>query len=635
MNYRSDIDGLRCIAVLSVVVFHFFPKVIPGGFVGVDIFFVISGFLITSIIISDISKKKFTITNFYKKRILRIFPALLSVLLFVYICGWFLFLQSDFSSLGKHIFSGSFFISNLTLWSESGYFDSSSQLKPLLHLWSLSVEEQFYLFWPLLLIFFTKNKRSFYIVSTSVLLLSFSISIITMHSTSGANYYSPFSRFWELMFGAILAMVKKSNATLRIQKNNEFISIIGISLLAFSFFFIDESMSFPGYIAVVPVTGATLIILSESGIVNRILSFKPLVYIGLISYPLYLWHWPIYSGYKVVAIEEPSTPVKILLISICFIMAWATYQFIEKPIRFSGVSKTTHKNLAGGVFALGIIGLITFSMDGMKFRSINASVGEYTSITDPYAYFEFKKNMRMGSCHSVDKDTEVNNGCISHDGKSIMLWGDSYAAALYKGLEKITKDKNISITQSTDGNGPPFFIKGKLTDTGKDLLSANTHRLDIVRETKPSIVLLAWMIGGYNSIGDMGLSVDEIRKTTSLIKSASPLTKVIVIGPVPEWNESLLKQVIYYYKSNQKLPPTYMSYGLNPGVRIWDEYYKKHITMDKVGAEYISSYDAMCIDEACLTRIKDNPKDLVTIDWGHLSKSGSDFLMDSIKNKIL
>ncbi|EGT0624373.1 acyltransferase [Citrobacter freundii] len=634
-RYRADIDGLRALAVIPVLIFHFFPSLLPGGFVGVDVFFVISGFLITSIIINDVKKGTFTVLGFYKKRIIRIFPALTLVLSTVYLLGWFSFLQGDFASLGKHIFGGSFFISNLLLWSESGYFDTSSQLKPLLHLWSLGVEEQFYLFWPLLLILFAKTKRALYLTSLAILVISFMVGLYTMHSTSGSNYYSPLSRFWELMFGAILAGYKANEKVISNKKLLNLISISGMTLLIASILFINDSMPFPGYIAIFPVTGATMLILSNGGVCNKILSLKPLVFIGLISYPLYLWHWPIYSSSRILLASDPTTGLKILLIAICFLLAYLTYKFIEHPVRFGAKRPVVVVSLFSSVFALGIIGLITFRFDGIQSRSINGSIGEYTSITDPYTYFEFKKNMRMGLCHSVDKNTEIENGCISHDGKGIMLWGDSYAAALYKGLEKITKDKNIGITQSTDGNGPPFFIKGKLTDTGKDLLSVNTHRLEIVRETKPKIVLLAWMIGGYNSIGDMGLSVDEIRKTTKLIKSASPLTKVIVIGPVPEWNDSLLKQVVYYYKSNKKLPPTYMKDGLNPGVKIWDEYYKKHITMKSVGAEYISSYDAMCIDEACLTRIKDHPKDLVTIDWGHLSKAGSDFLMDSIKNNIL
>lgn len=330
-QYRADIDGLRALAVVPVLIFHFFPSLLPGGFVGVDVFFVISGFLITSIIINDVKKGTFTVLGFYKKRIIRIFPALALILSTLYLLGWFSFLQGDFASLGKHIFGGSFFISNLLLWRESGYFDSSSQLKPLLHLWSLGVEEQFYLFWPLLLMLFARTKKALYLTSITILIISFMVGLYTMHSTTGSNYYSPLSRFWELMFGAILAGYKANEKSISNKILLNLISSAGMALLIASILFIDESMPFPGYIAVLPVAGATLLILSNGGICNRILSLRPLVFIGLISYPLYLWHWPVYSSSRILLAAEPTAGVKIILIALCFLLAYFTYKFIEHP----------------------------------------------------------------------------------------------------------------------------------------------------------------------------------------------------------------------------------------------------------------------------------------------------------------
>jgi len=216
MRYRSDIDGLRTVAVMSVVIFHFFPNLILGGFIGVDVFFVISGYLISSIILKQLDNRSFSILSFYKKRILRIFPALFIVLAATYIVGWFTLTQGDYSALGKHIAGGSFFISNLLLWSESGYFDTSSQLKPLLHLWSLGVEEQFYLLWPLILLAFSKTRKGIICIGLLVLIVSLTTSILTMHATSGINYYSPFTRAWELMFGALLADLKYKKTSITV-----------------------------------------------------------------------------------------------------------------------------------------------------------------------------------------------------------------------------------------------------------------------------------------------------------------------------------------------------------------------------------------------------------------------------------
>lgn len=285
LKYRPDIDGLRAVAVLSVVIFHYFPSILPGGFVGVDIFFVISGYLITSIILKSASSNSFSYVEFYKRRILRIFPALSIVLISCIIIGWVYFFQDDYKSLGKHVFSGAFFISNLTLWSESGYFDSQSYLKPLLHLWSLGIEEQFYILWPIVILLCFKSKyskRNILLSCAAIFIVSYTISVFTMAYEGGANYYSPASRFWELMAGAIIATLRFMGIKTSVSKS---MSLIGVIIITLSIALINEKMAFPGYIAIIPVIGASLIIASNGNdwIASKILSFKPIVFIGLIS----------------------------------------------------------------------------------------------------------------------------------------------------------------------------------------------------------------------------------------------------------------------------------------------------------------------------------------------------------------
>ena len=206
-KYRADIDGLRAVAVLSVVVFHAFPQWIRGGFIGVDIFFVISGFLISTIIFSNLESATFSLLEFYIRRIKRIFPALLVVLVFSYIVGWFVLLPSEYSELGKHITSGVFFVSNLTLWSESGYFDTTAEVKPLLHLWSLGIEEQFYLLWPVILIFAWKRKYNLMTLILAFGTISYFLNVKGIKEDATATFYSPQTRFWELLCGALLAWI--------------------------------------------------------------------------------------------------------------------------------------------------------------------------------------------------------------------------------------------------------------------------------------------------------------------------------------------------------------------------------------------------------------------------------------------
>lgn len=216
LKYRSDIDGLRALAVLAVVIFHAFPTIVPGGFTGVDIFFVISGYLISTIIFESLNKSTFSFIEFYARRIRRIFPALILVLMSSFLFGWFVMLADEMKQLGKHIVGGALFILNFILWSESSYFDNAVELKPLVNLWSLAVEEQFYLVWPLMLWAAYKMRRNLLSLVVAICLISFFQNLYQIKSDSIGDFYSPFTRFWELMFGSILAwlLTHKSKITI-------------------------------------------------------------------------------------------------------------------------------------------------------------------------------------------------------------------------------------------------------------------------------------------------------------------------------------------------------------------------------------------------------------------------------------
>src|SRR3984893_5065831 len=315
-KYRADIDGLRALAVLSVVGFHAFPKWVKGGFIGVDIFFVISGFLISTIIFANLERNRFSFVEFYSRRVKRIFPALLLVLIASFAFGWFALPPDEYKQLGKHIAAGAGFISNLVLWNESGYFDDAAETKPLLHLWSLGIEEQFYIVWPFLLWFARKRRFTLLLITVTVAGVSFALNIFKIHSDPVATFYSLQTRLWELSLGSILAYLALFNqsALQRIQLQYRNVqSLCGSALLAVGILLITVERAFPGWWALLPTVGTALVISagSQAWINRLILSNRVLVWFGLISYPLYLWHRPVLTFAHIVEEDIPSPKIRI------------------------------------------------------------------------------------------------------------------------------------------------------------------------------------------------------------------------------------------------------------------------------------------------------------------------------------
>jgi peptidoglycan/LPS O-acetylase OafA/YrhL len=404
-TYRPDIDGLRAIAVLSVVLFHGFPQIFKGGFIGVDIFFVLSGYLISRVIFEQLNLGTFNFLDFYARRIKRIFPALLIVLFVAFIAGWFTLLADEYAQLGRHIAAGAAFMSNFVLWGEAGYFDNSAHNKPLLHLWSLGIEEQFYIFWPLLLWLASKLKFSLFALTFILAALSFYLNVTGIKSDAVATFYSPQTRIWELLIGSGLAwwsLNRKDGlvdiatffgkwrrrpetdvdlARVRTRTSNV-LACIGFILLIYSLIRFNRDLQFPGKWALIPVMGTALIVAAGplAWLNTKILSNKVLVWFGLISYPLYLWHWPLLSFAWIVEAVPPSLTTRLVLILLSIALAWLTYRFIERPIRFGKHGGLKLSVLVVLMIILGGVGMGTFYERGFPSRSnVKLADALYTS----------------------------------------------------------------------------------------------------------------------------------------------------------------------------------------------------------------------------------------------------------------
>jgi peptidoglycan/LPS O-acetylase OafA/YrhL len=377
---RRDIDGLRAVAILAVLGYHANPSWAPGGFVGVDIFFVISGYLISGIIFQGLQHGTFSFARFYARRIKRIFPALLVVLAFVTLFGWLALYTDEYQALGKHVAAGAGFLSNIILWKEAGYFDSAGEFKPLLHLWSLGIEEQFYLLWPPLLFFAWQKSKNLLVVLAAITIVSFALNASAVGAHEVATFYLPLTRLWELSLGGMLAVVQipggnlaayraerfgKSFAFFNSSRVRNINAVVGTALLVAAIFGLSKYLQFPGWWALLPTLGSLLLIAAGSHTwINRVLLGNPLmVFVGLISYPLYLWHWPLLSFQRILADGDIGTADLVVTLALAFVLAWLTYRVVERPIRRSRKRFEPAMPLVAAVALIGIIGYLSYLRD--------------------------------------------------------------------------------------------------------------------------------------------------------------------------------------------------------------------------------------------------------------------------------
>jgi len=460
-KYRTDLDGLRGIAILTVVGYHVFKDRIQGGFIGVDIFFVLSGYLISTIIFSNLDRDTFSFKEFYSRRIRRIFPALLLVLIVCYLFGWFVLWAHEFKQLCKHIAGGAGFISNFLLWQESGYFDNASDTKPLLHLWSLGIEEQFYIVFPLLIWFAYKIRFNLPALMFILVSISFGVNIAQIHSNPIGTFYSPVPRFWELIIGSLLAYFdlykKYMLAKVKWSILPDIKSVIGFLFISLALGKVTNESPYPGWWALLPTLGAVLFISAgPQAFLNRIvLSNKLLVWFGLISYPLYLWHFSLLSFTRIVAgIPSRHTRIALVIISIAF--SWITYKLIEKPIRFGTNNKIKVTWLCLLMIVVGLTGFITYKSDGFPFRR-NTPL----DLLNQQQLTWYEPTQECISLIGLEPEIKAKAQVFcsfsgTKENFKVAILGDSTANALMPGLEKIYKEKNEGIINIGNATCAPF-----------------------------------------------------------------------------------------------------------------------------------------------------------------------------------
>jgi peptidoglycan/LPS O-acetylase OafA/YrhL len=619
LKYRNDIQGLRAIAVLSVILFHMNPNWIPGGFLGVDIFFVISGFLITTIIYSQISEGNFSFFEFYNRRMKRILPAFFTVTIACLIVGYFLMLPSDYVGLGKSALSTIFFASNLYFAKTAGGYFEANETLPLLHTWSLAVEEQYYFIAPILLVLLTKfgvKPRALVYTLVAVAVISFAgATVVAISDTSLAawNYYMLPSRAGELLVGSILALLLHNGYQLRISQNW---SIAGALLILLSFILINGESVFPGVNALWACLGAAFIIFSKpSNIINRCLSIKPLTYIGLISYSLYLWHWPVLAFLKDmdpnISAASALTNTQLLFAGLLtWLLAHLTYKLIElktKSVKTSPAKTFIVYLAVPSLFILVIAGIIIMK-GGIPSRFDNFVIDQ-ASLTP--------KTM----CSMSNE-----RGCVLSPGEKefkIALVGDSHAQALETFFQLFGQMNDYTIYDYASPNCAParpiqFVYAATLCTKSRKALQDNINTIDVV-----------FLVGRWDDyffatfdnsvVKQVGPVPDYGSKLESEINDlkSNGVKKIIIVNQVPK-----------YYKNINKLQvhPGLSSDQFNLDRQFMSANEKIAEIANKSGAFVVDFSPIFCNQNTC-SPFDDSGRSLY-YDDDHLSIYGSKWLFE-------
>jgi peptidoglycan/LPS O-acetylase OafA/YrhL len=616
MKYRSDIDGLRATAILPVVCYHAGITLVPGGYVGVDVFFVISGYLICRLINDEIQGGSFTVAGFYKRRVLRLFPALFAMFLATSALAYFYLLPVELKEFSKSQISAVTYVSNLFFALTTGYFDAPAETKPLLHTWSLSVEEQFYIVCPLFMLFchrfFPKRLNATLAIGA---LLSFVAAVLVYYrNPTFAFFLTPF-RAWELLLGALVGLGFFPAPVTPRFKN--VVGILGLALVSAAVFFCSPVTPLPLATSGACVGSALIIYSSETGIsaVGRLLSWRPAVFIGLISYSLYLWHWPImvFQRSDGVLFGQPSEMAKIGLVLVSIGVAYLSWKFIETPFRAGMKTISVRTALAGALASMAVVyalAVTAIKLDGAPYRFPRSTVA-----ISSYLGYNPAAAFREGSCYlESNRQSFDAKTCLAKDDAkpNYLLVGDSGAAHLWLGLSSVMPE--INLMQATASTCRPVLVEITAFDTRKcPQLMRFVFDDYLVRDKVDKVMLAAaW------KKEDM----PKLAATLDYLKDRGIPT--VVFGPIVEYDYALPRLLVDAIRYDD---PKLTDRERTPGIASLDRQLRALVTAK--GIPYISTYEAMCGTGSC---VKFATGDIpYQFDVGHLTAEGSIALAEKLR----
>jgi peptidoglycan/LPS O-acetylase OafA/YrhL len=623
-DYRPDIDGLRAVAIAAVVVFHAFPAAARGGFTGVDVFFVISGYLISRIVWHGLDARSFTLAWFYGRRVLRLFPALVLVLVTTLAAGRWLFLPDAYETLGKDVASAAVFASNLVLWQDAGYFTENAALRPLTHLWSLAVEEQFYLVFPLLLI---AAHRSWRLTGALLALLataSFAWNIASIPADPAAAFYLLPARFWELALGALLAYAQLTRSEALPARARNATAFAGLGLLVLATFGPTAASAFPGWWALAPTGAAVLLIAAGPEAIpnRRLLASAPFVLVGRISYPLYLWHFPLLVLARVQWGPSLSVPMTLAIVGVSVVLAYGTYRLVELPVRGLARSGAWRPGvLVAPLAAVGAAGVAVFLAGGQPGR-LPVELQQLST-----AAFDYKQAYRESRCflQPWQGARAFRADCVDGgEGKLLLLWGDSHAAHLYPGLQPAARERHFRIAQLTASACPPLL--GYRSSERPKCHGINQAALAKARALRPETVVLSAQWEQYRS-------PDGLRETVAALRELG-VAEIVVVGPSPNWPHGLA-QALFRQVKREGLDrfPLRVKHELSDAPARADR--RLRPLARELGVTYIAPLDVLCNRDGCLARVEDRADQLAFWDPSHFTAVGSAWFVEAVAPELL
>ena len=639
LRYRPDVDGLRAVAIVPVVLFHYGAPGFSGGFTGVDVFFVISGFLITSLILAELREGSFSIANFYERRIRRIFPALFLVIAACAVAGYVLLFPLAYDNFGETAMTTSLFVSNFKFWLETGYFDLAASAKPLLHTWSLAVEEQFYLFFPPLLMAAARWLKGRYLqIILPLLFLSFGFGVWAAAASPVTAFYLLPSRLWELMLGALVAAAPVPVLPDFVRGG---IALAGIAAIAAGIAFLSDATPFPGFAALLPCGGAASIIFAGNAgdtPVTRMLSSAPAVFVGKISYSLYLWHWPILIFARTALARDPDLAESALLIALSFLLSVLSWRYVEQPFRRRAIFSWRASLFAvsgSAILAATAMGAVIGVMKGVPQR-FDAETRSLLAV---------EEGGNPAVCPGAAPMASVADPpCVLGGAEGdyrFLLWGDSHADAISRSLSDAAADAGWrGLKAGYDACPPLLGVWNMAPSQCGDTLAHNNEILEIIRKYDVKTVILAarWAVyatGEFVKLEDdpkIYLNDDQSREVSfaenghvferALLRTVAALRnegrRVVIIGPWPEPGlrvpEMLARARLF--GASPEIGPTREEF-LARQKRVFDAFAK---AAEELVAEIMPTHEFFCAEARCKVALNGEP---LYWDDDHLSRLGA------------